>query len=62
MMSKDELIYLVALCVFACGVLALITAYLSGDKKLMGALFSTANHLFSLGAGTIIGLLAGRLH
>jgi len=61
-MSKDYVLFLVAIFVIVCGALALTTAYLSGDKRLMGALFSTANHLFSMGAGAIIGLLAGRLH
>ena len=61
-MDKDLTILLLASFVIGCGALSLLIAVLSGDRKHMGALFSTVHHLFHIGAGAVISLLIGRLH
>lgn len=59
-MTKTFIALLVTFFVGANAVLALVAAWLSGDKTLLGTLFTTANHILSMGAGAVLGLLAGR--
>ena len=61
-MSHDnhQLPSLVASLTAACAGLALTSAILSRDPAALTQFFTTANSLFNVGAGAIIGLLVGR--
>lgn len=60
-MSQDiRIALLVATIAAGCAGLALTSAILSGDQSAMSQFFATANSLFNVGAGAVIGLLAGR--
>lgn len=60
-MNQDpQLPLLVATITAGCAGLALTSAILSGDQAAMSQFFTTANSLFNVGAGAVIGLLAGR--
>lgn len=56
--NKDKLPFLVAALTAGCAVLALTSAIISRDQTALSQLFTTANGLFNVGAGAIIGLLA----
>jgi hypothetical protein len=58
--NKHQLPFLVATLTAGCAGLALTSAILSRDQAALSQLFTTANSLFNVGAGAIIGLLAGR--
>ena len=60
-MSNDnhQLLFLVASLTAGCAGLALTSAILSKDPTALSQFFATANGLFNVGAGAIIGLLAG---
>jgi len=61
-MSHDNnpLTLLVATLTAGCAGLAFTSAILSRDPTALSQFFTTANSLFNVGAGAIIGLLAGR--
>lgn len=59
--GNHQLPLLVAALTAGCAGLALISALLSRDQTALSQLFTTANGLFNVGAGAIIGLLAGRV-
>ena len=60
-MSRDnhQLPLLVATLAAACAGLARTAAILSRDQAALTQFFTTSNSLFNVGAGAIIGLLAG---
>jgi hypothetical protein len=58
--DNHHLPLLVAGLTAGCAGLALTSAILSRDQAALSQLFTTANSLFNVGAGAIIGLLAGR--
>lgn len=59
--DNRQLPLLVATLTAGCAGLALTSALLSKDQTSLSQLFTTANSLFNVGAGAIIGLLAGRV-
>lgn len=60
MNQNHHLPLLVASLTAGCAALALIAAILSGEKSSLSQFFTTANSLFNVGTGALIGLLAGR--
>ncbi|SEC26238.1 hypothetical protein [Bradyrhizobium erythrophlei] len=63
-MSNDDhqVPYLVAGLTVGCAGLALTSAIVSKDQAALSQFFTTANSLFNVGTGAIIGLLAGQRH
>jgi hypothetical protein len=61
-MSKrdPQLPFLVVTLTAGCAGLALTAAIVSKDQTALLQFFTTSNSLFNVGAGAIIGLLAGR--
>ena len=57
--NNQQLPFLVATLTAGCAGLALSSAILSKDPTALSQFFTTANSLFNVGAGAIIGLLAG---
>jgi amino acid permease len=58
--NDQQISYLVASLTAGCAGLALTSAILSKDQTALAQFFTTANSLFNVGAGAIIGLLAGQ--